>query len=272
MSGSIRLPGPERSISSRAAATLTTDSQGYRSCTRSDTSQPVERLLRLTRGILEDLLASGIQPRLTIQTRSPLATRDIDLFRQFEHIRVNVTVTTDDDDVRRRYEPSCPPIEARLDAARAIADAGVPIGLSLSPLLSLRDARAFGAFLATFEADEYVTQYLKLGGGRFVSGTRAAVVEVMRADSWDQRAYRRAVGELRSGLGPRVTLLEGAEGYAPVRVVRGATRRDALRTRRRTTAPRSSRTRTSALLCSTLRSSAPPPPAGQRRRRRSTAT
>lgn len=182
-----------------------------------DPYQPIERRLELTRGLLEDILDAGIQPRITVQTRSPLATRDIDLFRRFEHIRVNMTVTTDDDDVRRRYEPTCPPIEARLCAAREIADAGVPIGISLSPLLPLRDAAAFAAQLASFEADEYVAQYVKLGGGWFVSGTPASIVAAMRAEGWDERAYRRSVGVLRDVLGPGRPLLEGREGYAPAR-------------------------------------------------------
>jgi DNA repair photolyase len=181
-----------------------------------DPYQPIERRLGLTRGILEEMLSGNVQPRLTIQTRSPLATRDIDLFREFEHLRVNMTITTDDDVVRRRYEPTCPPIEARLAAVRELADAGVPIGISLSPLLPLRDARAFGAFLATFAADEYVTQYVTFGGGRFVSGTPAEVVEQLRGDGWDTRAYRQAVTDLQAGLG-RFPLLEGAEGYAPAR-------------------------------------------------------
>lgn len=182
-----------------------------------DPYQPIERRLRLTRGILEDILASGVQPRLTVQTRSPLVTRDIDLFRRFEHVRVNITVSTDDDAVRRRYEPSCPPVEARLETARRLADAGVPIGISLSPLLPLRDARAFGAHLATLEAEEYVTQDVKIGGGRFVSGTPSTTVQQLRAEGWDADGYRRAVHALRDGLGPRFALLEGTEGYAPAR-------------------------------------------------------
>ena len=45
-----------------------------------------ERGLRLTRGILEALLPH--QPRLLVQTRGPLVTRDLDLLRQFRSVRV----------------------------------------------------------------------------------------------------------------------------------------------------------------------------------------
>src|SRR3546814_14339879 len=96
--------------------------------TRTDTLVPCTTLFR--------------SPRLTVQTRSPIASRDIDLFQQFEHIRVNFTVTTDSEAVRLRYEPSAPAIKARLRAARALIDAGVPIGVAISPLRS--DERRVG--------------------------------------------------------------------------------------------------------------------------------
>lgn len=44
-----------------------------------DPYQPAEQRLGLTRSILEAILAAGVQPRLTVQTRSPIAARDSDL-------------------------------------------------------------------------------------------------------------------------------------------------------------------------------------------------
>ncbi len=41
-----------------------------------DPYRPVERRLGLTRGILETILEHGVQPRLTVHTRSPLVARD----------------------------------------------------------------------------------------------------------------------------------------------------------------------------------------------------
>src|SRR3989304_2377351 len=116
--------------------------------------QPVERRRGLTRTILEAILDSDVQPRLTIQTRSPLVTRDIDLFERFKKLRINVTITTDSEDVRRRYEPRCPQIRARMKAASALSAAGVRIGISISPMLPLKDAEACGARLADLGAGE----------------------------------------------------------------------------------------------------------------------
>ncbi len=180
-----------------------------------DPYQPVERRLRLTRTVLETILDSGIQPRMTIQTRSPLAARDIDLFQRFDHIRVHFTITTDSEDVRRRYEPRCPPIKARIKAAAALSAAEVRIGVSISPMLPLKDPEAFGVKLVELGAEEYVTQYLKSGRSQFAAGTSIDALRRVREDGWGLREYRQAREVLARTLGAERPLLEGAEGYAP---------------------------------------------------------
>ncbi len=180
-----------------------------------DPYQPIERRLGLTRAVLECILEHGVQPRLTVQTRSPLAMRDGDVFQRFERLRVNVTISTDSEAVRRRYEPRCPPIAARLHTAAALAAAGVRIGVSISPMLPIRDVEAFGERLAALGADEYVTQYFKSGRSRFAAGTTLVARAKARQDRWGFAEYRRTCEELRAILGKRRPLLEGAEGYAP---------------------------------------------------------
>ena len=83
---------------------------------------PAERSLRLTRGILEALLPH--QPRLLIQTRGPLVVRDLDLLRQFRSVRVNMSIPTDSEEVRRAFEPKAPPLEQRWEAAAAVRAGG----------------------------------------------------------------------------------------------------------------------------------------------------
>jgi DNA repair photolyase len=180
-----------------------------------DPYQPVERRTGLTRGVLEALLEAGIQPRLTIQTRSPIATRDIDLFRQFERIRVNFTINTDSDVIRRRYEPACPSIEARFRTAEAVAGAGVQIGVSVSPMLPICDVSGFGWRLLALRADEYVTQYLKPARSRFAAGSSTEVLRQVREEGWTPREYHAARDQLASILATHRPLLEGAQGYAP---------------------------------------------------------
>src|SRR5215216_3761833 len=181
--------------------------------TVTDPYQPIEQRLGLTRAILEELIE--VQPRLTIQTRSPIATRDIDLFRQFERIRVNFTITTDSEEVRLRYEPHTPAIEVRLKAAEAVARAGVPIGISVSPMLPVREPDRFAERLAALNASEYVTQYFKPTRSRFSAGTTPDAVTRMAEDRWARGDYDRVRRILAQHLPAKAPLLEGAEGYAP---------------------------------------------------------
>src|SRR5437763_9943271 len=75
---------------------------------------PAERSLQLSRGILEALLP--YQPRLLIQTRGPLVVRDLDVLQQFRAVRVNISIPTDSEEVRRAFEPKAPPLEKRWEA------------------------------------------------------------------------------------------------------------------------------------------------------------
>src|ERR1700740_1410469 len=67
---------------------------------------PAERSLELTRGILQAMMPH--QPRLLVQTRGPLVVRDLDLLKQFQAIRVNMSIPTDSEEVRKTFEPKAP--------------------------------------------------------------------------------------------------------------------------------------------------------------------
>ena len=83
-----------------------------------DPYQPLEQKIELTQQVLKKLARH--RPKLVVQTRSPLVTRDIPLFQEIEkkggRVQVNMTVTTDDEDVRKTFEPGCPSNPARLKA------------------------------------------------------------------------------------------------------------------------------------------------------------
>jgi DNA repair photolyase len=115
--------------------------------TVTDPYQPIERRLRLTRGCVETLLE--YRPRLlTVQTRSPLVTRDIDLFQRMDgRIAVCMSITTDDEAIRRIFEPACAPITARIAAIRRVRAAGIPTQASIAPLLPC-DAERLAELLA----------------------------------------------------------------------------------------------------------------------------
>ena len=175
-----------------------------------DAYQPIERKLKLTRSILEELVLH--QPRLAIQTRSPLVTRDVDLIRSFETIQVNVTVTTDSEEVRRAFEPHCPTNSKRLATVETLARSGVDTGVTLTPLLPIKDAHQFAADLAVTGAQRFVVQSFHTGKGRFVRGTGAAAIQLAKKMDWNADRYQQVVDALQHAL---PNLVEGRDGFAP---------------------------------------------------------
>jgi DNA repair photolyase len=103
--------------------------------TVTDPYQPIERKVRLTRACVEAMVE--YPPRLlNVQTRSPLVARDIDLFQQLSgRVVVAMSITTDDESVRRIFEPACAPLAERVKALHAVREAGIPTQASIAPLL-----------------------------------------------------------------------------------------------------------------------------------------
>jgi DNA repair photolyase len=174
-----------------------------------DAYLPAERSLRLTRGILEALLP--FQPRLLVQTRGPLVTRDLDLLRQFAAVRVNISIPTDSEEVRKLFEPKAPPLERRWQALAEIRDAGVSVGLCLTPLLPLDDPVAFAQKAADFHPDVLVTQDFHDSGGGFGADTGALARDLLQRRPRTEEEYCSFVELLRN----RLTVYEGEAGFFP---------------------------------------------------------
>lgn len=106
-----------------------------------DPYQPIERKLELTRACLEVLLWAH-PARLHVQTRSPLVTRDIDLLQRFgSTVKVGFSVATDDDEVRKAFEPAAPSIPQRFRAMRQLKDSGIYVTAAVAPLLPCNPPR-----------------------------------------------------------------------------------------------------------------------------------
>ncbi|HEX7118014.1 MAG TPA: PA0069 family radical SAM protein [Longimicrobiales bacterium] len=107
-----------------------------------DPYQPAERRLRITRRCLE-VLAEFRNP-VAIVTKNHLVTRDIDLLAELagDHAaHVNISLTTLDEDLRRRMEPRTSTPARRLAAIEALATAGVPVRVMVAPVIpGLNDA------------------------------------------------------------------------------------------------------------------------------------
>jgi len=193
----------------RRMRTDLTDKTIYMS-TVTDPYQPIERKLKLVREILPEL--SRRNARLVVQTRSPLVTRDIDLFLQFSHVRINMTVSTDSRRVQMAFEPHCATSKRRLDAIKRIADAGINTSITMTPLLPIENIDVFIEKLLETGVKHFVVQPFHVERGKFVAGTRSRAVQLMRDLNWTQQDYQRIVTIMRERL-PVVE--EGREGFAP---------------------------------------------------------
>ena len=105
-----------------------------------DPYTPLERKLRLTRGCLEVMVETPPQA-LVVQTRSPLVVRDADLLAAIPRCVVSVTVSTDDDRLRRALEPNAPSIALRIEALAKLRAAGVRTQAAVAPLLPCNPER-----------------------------------------------------------------------------------------------------------------------------------
>ena len=101
-----------------------------------DPYQPVERKLRITRGILEVLAGCG-HP-VAIITKSALIVRDADLragMAARRLVSVGISVTTLDPHLARIMEPRAPAPARRLAAIRALAAGKVPVRVMAAPMI-----------------------------------------------------------------------------------------------------------------------------------------
>jgi DNA repair photolyase len=107
-----------------------------------DPYQPIEREHRITRAVLEVLDAAG-HP-VGIVTKSALVVRDADILARMASrglVKVAISLTTLDRTVARKMEPRAATPQRRLDAIRALAEAGVPVGVMTAPIVpSINDS------------------------------------------------------------------------------------------------------------------------------------
>lgn len=169
-----------------------------------DPYQPAERLVRSMPPILEALC--DYPPEVfVLQTRGPLILRDIDILAtlaKLTRLRVSFSLTTDDDNVRRMYEPRCEAVESRVATMQALTDAGISVHCTLAPILPCDPARladlALGATSCAVIADPLHSRDGKPRGAT----TRPEAMRISAAlgfEQWHQPEFQaKIVGEIRS--------------------------------------------------------------------------
>ena len=218
----------------RNAVPTTLDEKSIYMSTATDPYQPAEKQELITRGVLDTLAGHKTptnlpppRPFLVVQTRSPLVIRDVDLLLAIQdnggRVQVNMTVTTDSDELRKAFEPKCMTNEARLTAITRIHRAGIPTCITLTPLLGVDDPDRFISALLETGAERFITQdFHGSTSGKYTARTRTGAIntrdDIYRSRNASyQKEYRDFVHRLKSALvrEKRTFAGEGKPGFKP---------------------------------------------------------
>lgn len=98
-----------------------------------DPYQPLERKYKLTKKCLDILVENGWP--FTVQTKSDLVLRDIDMLKRSKDAEVGFTITTADEKIRRIFEPGAPLLKKRIEALSNLHSEGIKTFAMIAPIL-----------------------------------------------------------------------------------------------------------------------------------------
>jgi DNA repair photolyase len=164
-----------------------------------DPYQPLEKRLGITRSLLE-VFAESHHP-VTIVTKGALVVRDIDVLGRLAAerlVKVFVSVTTLDDELKRRMEPRAASPKARLAAISKLAAAGIPTGVMFAPVVpAINDHELEDVLNAAAAAGAKTAGYVLL---RLPGEVRELFYEWLETHYPDRlRRVRSRIRELRGG-------------------------------------------------------------------------
>lgn len=178
---------------------------------------PHERRFGVTRAVLQAMIEKP-PDALIIQTHTHLAEHHLDLFRPLARccrLRVHISIESDRDRLPG-LPPPASPVRRRLEAAARLREAGIPVVITVAPLLPIGDPEAFFDTIAAC-ADAVVIDHF-IGGDGSPAGSRTlrtalpAAMAAVDARSVDL-AYRDAmVAKARERMPGRVGV--GVDGFA----------------------------------------------------------
>lgn len=186
-----------------------------------DCYQPLEAAWKLTRGCLE--VCARYRNPVAIITKSLLIRRDLDVLAMLNReaqVSVALSIPFADERIARMMEPGAPTIRKRFETMRMLADAGIPVGIGVAPIIPglndseiprlLKDARRCGASFA-------FRVLLRLPGSvkaaffhrvRERLPLRAAKIEHRIRDTRGGRLYDSRFGHRHAGTGDYWELIE----------------------------------------------------------------
>ena len=188
--------------------------------TNTDPYQPTEKKLGIMRCVLEVL--RDFNHPVTIVTKSALIVRDLDILAPMAAkglASACLSVTTLDRALARKMEPRAATPERRLEAIRALAQAGVPVGVLAAPMIpALNDVELEKILQAACNAGARNAGYVLLRLPLEIKTLfrewleahfpdRAKHVLSLVAETHGGKLYDSAWGKRQTGTGPHAELL-----------------------------------------------------------------
>jgi DNA repair photolyase len=164
-----------------------------------DCYQPLEASYGLTRACLEVMLR--YRNPVGVITKGSLVRRDVDLLSELSRhnaARVYISICFDDARHARLIEPGTPPPAQRFETMRYLADAGIPVGLALAPVIpGLNDSQIPALLERAADAGATSAFLVPL---RLATEVRPVFEERLR-EALPERADKvmNAMGEIRNG-------------------------------------------------------------------------
>ncbi|NEP39428.1 MAG: radical SAM protein [Okeania sp. SIO2G4] len=185
-----------------------------------DPYQPIESKTQLTRRLLEVMLE--YRPILVIQTRSPMITRDIDILQRFKHLRINMSIPTGSEKIRKDFEPQTPSIRARLNAMKKIKTTindltgYLPkLSITITPLLPTLPEEQENFIRQLNFVDRVVIQEFHASHKRsLIASTREEAIDMKKKYSWWYNNENKNYQSFKSQLVEILSDVEIKEGQA----------------------------------------------------------
>ena len=146
--------------------------------TVTDAYQPLEERFRLTRGCLEVLADSDFP--VTIQTKSDLVLRDMDILKKIKDKEVGLTVTCSDPEVETLFEPGASNLDRRLDALKRLRRAGIPTYVFFGPILPFFSDHQDSLLLLFGRLQKTGVEKIYLDKMNYLKGKRKKISRVLR--------------------------------------------------------------------------------------------
>ena len=191
-----------------------------------DPYQPIEKQQQLTRQLLIAMLA--YQPILVIQTRSPMIVRDLDLLQQFKYLRINLSIPTGSEIVRKDFEPRSPSIKSRLQTINKLRynlafnqQHQIRFAVTITPVLPTLIADTNKFFGQLVGVDRIVLQEFHPTRKNFsIASTREQAIALKQKYSWWYDNEKRSYQQFKQSLEDHLTawssdteILEGKIGF-----------------------------------------------------------